>query len=85
MRKKKNKNPKKVKGSFWKGQPKNKGWDTVSFEDRESQREIKKKERVNTKNFTQKQSFGGASEVVYIDKDEFLKMHPEYGVKNETR
>lgn len=74
MRKKNNKNRpnQKVKNnSFWKTQPKNKGWDTMSFEEREKERAAKKKERVQTKSFWNSQRFGAASEVRKIDPKEY--------------
>ena len=60
-------NKKNKKNSYWKNVPKNKGWDTMSFEEREAERAKKKKERVYTKAFSTKQSFGPASEVRIID------------------
>ncbi len=76
MGKKNNKKAKK-KNSFWKVQPKNKGWDTMSFEKREKERAANKKERVNTKSFFTKQSFGPASDVITLDPAAF----PEYNEK----
>lgn len=63
-------------GSFWKTQPKNKGWDTMSFEEREAERKKKKKECVQTKFFWTNQTFGPASEVRIIDPKDY---------ENETR
>lgn len=62
-------------GAYWKRQPKNKGWDSMSFEEREAERLKKKKERVYTKSFSTQQTFGPASEVRIIDPKEY---------KNET-
>ena len=50
-------------GEYWKRQPKNKGWDVMTFEERESRRNHNKKERVYTNSFNTKQHFGAASEV----------------------
>jgi hypothetical protein len=54
-------------GEYWKRQPKNKGWDTMSFEEREALRQKKKEGRVYTKSFNSKQKFGPASKVRHID------------------
>lgn len=58
-------------GDYWKRQPKNKGWDSMTFEEREAERSKKKKERVQTKSFWTKQTFGPASEVKIIDPKDY--------------
>ena len=58
--KKKNKNPAR--------------WDKISFEKREKIRKELKAQRVYTKAFSTKQSFGAASDVILLDPKNF----PEY-------
>ena len=58
-------------GDYWKKQPKNKGWDALTFEEREAERARKKKERVYTKSFSTQQKFGPASEVRIIDPKDY--------------
>lgn len=45
----------------------------LAFEKREKLREQRRKERVYTKNFRTIQSFGAASEIIYIPPEEYEK------------
>lgn len=58
-------------GEYWERQPKNKGWDTMSFEEREALRKKKKEGRVYTNSFNSKQKFGPASKVRNIDSKQY--------------
>ena len=48
-------------------------FDMLAFEKKEKLREQKRKERVYTKNFRTIQSFGAASEIIYIPPEEYEK------------
>lgn len=66
MSKKKKKNKKQYKD-----------WDKLSFEKREKRRAQLKKERVYTKAFSTRQSFGAASDVIVLNANAYIQAHPE--------